>query len=408
MAAPVKYTVFISSTHDDLQDEREQVTDAILKLGHIPCGMEQFSAGAGRGWEVITQTIDLCDYYVLIVAGRYGSDFPGEVKSWTEKEYEYAKSKGLDVIAFLRDEKSFAAADMDTEHVRVEKRKAFIQRINDECRREVWTNAYDLCARVTMALTKQIADDNGLGKGRPGWYRGDDLPVDRDMSKAMSLQTIELAELKAKVATFTPKAVLQLQHEGGGPILDVFELVRPEYILEGSFLPPNVGMPRQRKAEQKLRDWADSASRLCWLSLRLFNSGGAPATKVRAHFTFSPVEKVIIEKLEPPTQQTYDSYAIILPVLLPRNIDSIEVDEEFNGFIKQRVDSVGVNRERDLIRMGIILREDGGDGSIVPAKVTYKIDEEGGAQLEGQFELSLSREGEFSGEAEALAEHANR
>ena len=49
MAAPVKYTVFISSTHDDLQDEREQVTDAILKLGHIPCGMEQFPDVEGAG-----------------------------------------------------------------------------------------------------------------------------------------------------------------------------------------------------------------------------------------------------------------------------------------------------------------------------------------------------------------------
>jgi uncharacterized protein DUF4062 len=39
-----KYQVFISSTYQDLQDKREQLIRAILEMGHIPLGMEMFSA----------------------------------------------------------------------------------------------------------------------------------------------------------------------------------------------------------------------------------------------------------------------------------------------------------------------------------------------------------------------------
>jgi len=39
-----KYQVFVSSTFQDLSDERELVIKAILEMGHIPVGMEMFSA----------------------------------------------------------------------------------------------------------------------------------------------------------------------------------------------------------------------------------------------------------------------------------------------------------------------------------------------------------------------------
>jgi hypothetical protein len=136
----IKYTVFVSSTHDDLKDEREAVADQLLKLGHIPCGMEQFSADTRRGWEIITQTIDICDYYVLVVAGRYGSPFSEvDTISWTEKEYEYALGKGLGVLAFIRDDEFISKADTDDEPAKVQSLKKFIARIEKEHHREKWT-----------------------------------------------------------------------------------------------------------------------------------------------------------------------------------------------------------------------------------------------------------------------------
>lgn len=39
-----KLQVFISSTFTDMQEERQAAVEAILKCGHIPAGMELFSA----------------------------------------------------------------------------------------------------------------------------------------------------------------------------------------------------------------------------------------------------------------------------------------------------------------------------------------------------------------------------
>lgn len=41
---PAKYHVFVSSTYEDLTDERERVIRAILEMGHIHVGMEMFNA----------------------------------------------------------------------------------------------------------------------------------------------------------------------------------------------------------------------------------------------------------------------------------------------------------------------------------------------------------------------------
>ena len=52
----------------------------------------------------ITATIDDSDYYILILAGKLGSVDAFTGKSWTRREYEYARAKGVPVLAFIRDQ----------------------------------------------------------------------------------------------------------------------------------------------------------------------------------------------------------------------------------------------------------------------------------------------------------------
>jgi hypothetical protein len=68
-----KYQVFISSTYTDLVQERQIILRSILDLGHIPSGMELFSAADEEQVAYIKKIIDECDYYVLVIGGRYGS-----------------------------------------------------------------------------------------------------------------------------------------------------------------------------------------------------------------------------------------------------------------------------------------------------------------------------------------------
>lgn len=97
-----RYQVFISSTYADLKDERQHVLKTLMEMDCIPAGMEMFPAADEEQWEFIKKIIDDCDYYLLIIGGRYGS-LSEEGISYTEKEFNYAIEKDLKVIAFIHD-----------------------------------------------------------------------------------------------------------------------------------------------------------------------------------------------------------------------------------------------------------------------------------------------------------------
>ncbi len=95
-----RYQVFISSTYQDLEDERQEVMQAVLELECIPAGMELFPAANEDQWTLIKKVIDDCDYYLVIIGGRYGSLHSSGV-SYTEMEYRYALDRKKPVIAFV-------------------------------------------------------------------------------------------------------------------------------------------------------------------------------------------------------------------------------------------------------------------------------------------------------------------
>jgi Domain of unknown function (DUF4062) len=82
--------VFISSTYSDLREERQAAVEAILKAGHIPAGMELFTAGDKSQVAAIERWIDESDVFMLILGGRYGSIEPTTGLSYVELEYDYA------------------------------------------------------------------------------------------------------------------------------------------------------------------------------------------------------------------------------------------------------------------------------------------------------------------------------
>ena len=60
-----KLQIFVSSTYTDLIEERQAAVEAILSAGHIPAGMELFSAGYESQMTVIDRWIDESDVYLL-------------------------------------------------------------------------------------------------------------------------------------------------------------------------------------------------------------------------------------------------------------------------------------------------------------------------------------------------------
>ncbi|HJV93592.1 MAG TPA: DUF4062 domain-containing protein, partial [Azonexus sp.] len=79
-----RYQVFVSSTYADLKDERQSVIQALMEMDCIPAGMELFPAADEEQWLFIKKIIDDCDYYLLVIGGRYGSTTSDGI-SYTEK-----------------------------------------------------------------------------------------------------------------------------------------------------------------------------------------------------------------------------------------------------------------------------------------------------------------------------------
>ncbi len=96
-----KLQIFVSSTYTDLREERQAAVEAILKSGHIPAGMELFSAGSLSQMDVIKRWIDESDVYMLILGGRYGSVEASTGVSYTELEYDYAKQQGKPIFSVV-------------------------------------------------------------------------------------------------------------------------------------------------------------------------------------------------------------------------------------------------------------------------------------------------------------------
>ncbi len=164
-----KYTVFLSSTYDDLREERREVIQTLLELDCIPCSMETFPADNDEQFEFIKSVIDECDYYVLIIAGRYGTIGKNGM-SYTEMEYRYAIDKGIPVLTFIHSDISaisFEKSEKDEQNRK--KLDAFIEYASCNKLVKFWNGKEDLAAKVSTSMVSVIKrhPTNGWIKGTP-------------------------------------------------------------------------------------------------------------------------------------------------------------------------------------------------------------------------------------------------
>jgi hypothetical protein len=194
-----KYQVFVSSTYRDLSDERDLVIKAILEMGHIPVGMEMFSAADEEQWNVIKKQIDQSDYYIVVVAHRYGScDAAG--LSYTEKEYDYAVSQGIPALGFVVEEGvSWPKDKSDTDRSTAKKLKAFKEKVKAKPV-SFWKNGEDLYGRCSIALMKAFN-----AYPREGWVRASQVQ-DAAAAKEIVRLSAENADLRSRLHIFEAAA----------------------------------------------------------------------------------------------------------------------------------------------------------------------------------------------------------
>lgn len=194
-----KYQVFVSSTYKDLTQERQEVMQALLELDCIPVGMELFPAADDDQWTLIKNLIDDCDYYILIIGGRYGSLSPSGV-SYTQMEYEYALLKEIPIISFLhKNPDSISIAKSDFDPAFRDKLQKF-KLLAEQKLVRYWETPGDLGSMVSRSLMKLIKT-----KPRPGWVKAIYLPSEDTANQILELKTlverltVELEEVSSKI-----------------------------------------------------------------------------------------------------------------------------------------------------------------------------------------------------------------
>lgn len=203
-----KYQVFVSSTYEDLQEERKKVMEVLLQMNCFPVGMEYFNASDDSQWEVIKSLIRECDYYVLIVAGRYGSIEEESGKSYTQKEFEYAVEQRVPVISFVhKHPESLPAAKYEQEPLKREKLETFKSCVQKRlCK--MWDNADGLSSQVVLSLTSLIKTHP-----RTGWVKANEISSAEANKEILALkkENEELKVLLAKSKEDEPEGIEKFQ-----------------------------------------------------------------------------------------------------------------------------------------------------------------------------------------------------
>jgi len=161
---------------------------ALLLLDAIPSAMELFPAANEDQWSLIKKVIDDCDYYIVVVAGRYGS-VDSEGMSYTEKEYRYALERNKPVLGFVRrNPENIPAKLTESDPERRRKLEEFRHLVERKVVRH-YESPKELGAEVMQSMVRLMRTQPAVG-----WIRADQA----DEAKAAEILGLrkEIEELR--------------------------------------------------------------------------------------------------------------------------------------------------------------------------------------------------------------------
>jgi hypothetical protein len=198
-----RYQVFLSSTFDDLKEECLGVMKALLELDCIPCGMEYFPAASADQWSYIQDLIAACDYYVVVIAGRYGSTDSAGL-SFTEKEYDLAVELDIPTLAFIHsDPGSLPARHVEKGQEAQSRLDRFREKLKTKLCKE-WSSSQELASVVSRSLTHLINKHP-----RPCWVRADSQSVSSLPVLGLHHISLPVRDLNASIRFYREKLNLE-------------------------------------------------------------------------------------------------------------------------------------------------------------------------------------------------------
>lgn len=173
-----------------------------MEMDCIPAGMELFPAADEEQWQFIERVIDDCDYYLLIIGGRYGS-LSSEGISYTEKEFDYAVAKGLRVVALIHGKPDeIPSGKSEADPALRAKLVAFREKVKTGRLVKFWEKADELPGLVSLSLTKTIKTYPAIGWVRANQISSQDSLIELNTLRKEKEQLQRLVtELQSKIET---------------------------------------------------------------------------------------------------------------------------------------------------------------------------------------------------------------
>jgi hypothetical protein len=216
------YHIFVSSTYTDLVDERQTVIQTLLKLHCLPLGMELFPNGDPDVWRLIQQLIRRCDIYILVVAGRYGSEARGEGISFTEKEYRFALELRKPILVYPHKTPHTHKPELSADEGEQKKAalKTFLESVTARSTKP-WSSDSELAGNIAIDLATELRK------------------LDRSHAKRHdSASALMEAEIRALEARFEEPQVLRLTKLLRSTIYQFqFEQIKDRLLKLGEMLP---------------------------------------------------------------------------------------------------------------------------------------------------------------------------
>jgi hypothetical protein len=186
-----KYLIYISSSLEDLKNERRDLIKLTAEIGAIPVAMDGFDISDKNEQKFIKKAIEECDYFLNLTAHKCG---PLLGKTFgPEMELSWAEKCGVPVIALIIDEKArWKASKREKSPGLVKALGVFKKRLLGHSS-ETWISQADLRQKAQSLLVRTI----NLNPRR-GWVPGTEA-IDPSVANELSRLIMENESLKNQI-----------------------------------------------------------------------------------------------------------------------------------------------------------------------------------------------------------------
>ncbi len=154
--------IFISSTYEDLKEERQSAIATIDRFAQA-VAMEKFFASRHPSKTVCLNKLQECDAVVLLLGSKYGTIDEEEGISITEIEYNAAKALHLPIFVFLKCNTEGKWHSNETNLERLDKHLAFKAQLDSERYRRSFYTPEHLATEIIGAIYEFERENGELG-----------------------------------------------------------------------------------------------------------------------------------------------------------------------------------------------------------------------------------------------------